>query len=62
MELLKVFNSDVAASLESMGFTYMKEYINKEPVFVFAVPVSVLDKIKGQFDAKDFFIENTLRF
>lgn len=60
--LLKVWNSDVANYLIAEGFTYMLEQINNKQVYVFAVPDEVLAKIQGLFDAKDFFIENTLRF
>lgn len=60
--LLKVWSPEVANRLITDGFTYMLEQVDNKQVYVFAVSDDVLAKLQGLFDAKDFFIENTLRF
>lgn len=60
--LIKTENLKLVESLEANGFTYMLENIDDKQLYVIAVTDTVLARMQGLFDAKDFLIENILRF
>ncbi len=60
--LIKVFDSTKAEKLKEVGFEYMCESINGNPVYAFCVSKELLSYLQNNFEAKDFFFDNTLRF
>ena len=59
---IKVVNPDVADYLASLGFSYIKEQINKQQVFNFQKNEQLLIMLNQKFSNKDFFIDSKLRF
>ena len=60
--LIKVINADKAKYLAELGFSYIKENINNQDVFVFTSNPEIIKCIQSNFNKSDFVIENTLRF
>lgn len=60
--LIKVINPDKANYLVELGFSYIKEKINNQDVYVFTNNNEVLKHLQSNFDKCDFLVENTLRF
>lgn len=60
--LIKVINADKAKYLAELGFSYIKENINNQDVFVFTSNPEIIKYLQSNFNKSDFVIENTLRF
>lgn len=60
--LIKVTNPEIVSLLQAEGFPYMLETFGEKQLYVFVIPDTVLAKMQGLFCAKDFIVENTLRF
>lgn len=60
--LIKVINADKAKYLDELGFSYIKENINNQDVFVFTSNPEIIKYLQSNFNKSDFVIENTLRF
>lgn len=60
--LIKVVNPDVATKLSALGFSYIKEQIGKQDVFVFAMNDDLCKILNSKFSKSDFICENKLRF
>lgn len=60
--LIKVFDSKKAKELVDLGFRYTLDSINGKPIYAFFVFEDLLKYINSNFDAKDFFFDNMLRF
>lgn len=61
-KLIKVINSNKADNLVKLGFSYIKEKINNQNVYVFTESPEILKYLQSNFDKCDFMIDNTLRF
>ena len=48
--LIKVVDLDVANKLVALGFSYIKEQINNQDVFVFTSDVNILKHLQNNFD------------
>ena len=60
--LIKVFDSAKAEQLINVGFEYMLESINGQPVYAFCITEELLSYLKNNFAQNDFIVENILRF
>lgn len=60
--LIKVIHADKAKYLAELGFSYIKENINNQDVFVFTSNPEIIKYLQSNFNKSDFVIENTLRF
>jgi len=61
-KLIKVINPNKANDLVALGFSYIKEKINNQDVYVFTESSEILKHLQSNFDKCDFMVENTLRF
>lgn len=61
-KLIKVFNSNKAEELRKLGFEYMIEDMGDIKAYVFCVSEELLSYLQSNFEQKDFFLDNTLRF
>ena len=55
-------NPDVANKLASFGFSYMKEQINNNDVYVFTHSQDLMKCLQNDFSKCEFFFEKKLRF
>ena len=60
--LIKVFDSNKANKLADLGFRYTLDRINNQEVYAFFVSKELIDYLNSNFDAKDYFMNNTLHF
>ena len=60
--LIKVFDSKKAEELANLGFRYTLDSINGQSIYAFFVSEELLKYINSNFDSKDFFLDNMLRF
>ena len=60
--LIKVFDSNKANQLADLGFRYTLDRINNQEVYAFFVSKELIDYLNSNFDAKDYFMNNTLHF
>jgi len=61
-KLIKVLNPDKAEQLKQLGFNYILDSINGQSVYAFCITEELLHHLHNNFDANDFFLDNTLRF
>lgn len=60
--LIKVLDSNKAKELVGLGFRYILDSINGQPIYAFFVSEELLKYINSNFDSKDFFLDNMLHF
>lgn len=60
--LIKVVNPKVADKLVALGFSYIKEQIGNQNVFVFENSRILLQALHKNFSKSDYFVEHKLRF
>lgn len=60
--LIKLSNLSVANELKSLGFSYIKEQINKQDIFVFTYSPALLEFLNKNYSKSDFFFDNKLHF
>lgn len=60
--LIKVLNQEKAQELINLGFKYIIESINDLTVYAFFISEELQEYLNSNFEIKDFFYENTLRF
>ena len=60
--LIKVFDPRKAKELADLGFRYTLDRINNQTVYAFFVSKKLMDYLYNNFDAKDYFMNNTLHF
>ena len=61
-KLIKVLNPDKAEKLKQLGFNYILDSINGQSIYAFCITEELLHHLQANFDANDFFLDNTLRF
>lgn len=60
--LIKVSNPSVAEQLKALGFSYIKEFVNKSDVYVFMATDDLLAYLKQNYNKCDFFMTDKLHF
>ena len=60
--LIKISNLSVVEKLKSLGFSYIKERINKSDMFVFTASPEILEFLNKNYNKSDFFFDNKLHF
>lgn len=60
--LIKVSNPSAAEKLKSLGFSYIKEQINKIDIYVFTTSSELLEVLNKNYNKSDFFFDNKLHF
>lgn len=61
-KLIKILNPEKAKKLADLGFRYTLDSINGSTIYAFFVSEELLKYINSNFDQKDFFFDNMLRF
>ena len=61
-KLIKLLDPKKAEQLQQLGFDYILDSINGQPVYAFCISEELLHHLQSNFDANDFFLDNTLRF
>ena len=61
-KLIKLFDPHKAEMLKQLGFEYMLEDVGDKRAYVFCVSEELLSYLDGNFEQRDFFLDNTLRF
>ena len=60
--LIKISSSSVAEKLKALGFSYIKEQINKTDIYVFTTSAELLNVLNKNYNKSDFFFDNKLHF
>lgn len=62
MNLIKVLNPETAKELAGLGFSYIKEQINKQDVYIFQGTPELIAHMSKNYSNKDYIKENKLSF